>query len=1028
MNRLFPLFRPIRWPRGLLLGLICALFIAGLTSIGGLDSLEGRGLDLLFQARGPRFPDPRITILVADDATVSHVGRWPLPRHLYADAVRRLSKAGAHTIAFDILFSVPSSVTTSDDADLVRACDDSKRVVQAAVFHVPQIYNPALPANLTSDKRTPPARFGVSNFGAQCLTATWVSSALPELQKSAPAMGHVNVYPETDGTLRRVPLIRYRKQIYPSLAMVSAAHFLGLAPRDIRAEKDEVRLIPAEGPVRRIALDSKGEALVNWIGGNDSFPTYNFNQLMEGRIPPIALKDRLVLIGITAAGAFEGRATPFSPVQPAIELQANVVDDILSNRSLEEASSGARLALLLASAVLAGLLVAPRSALGGVLWVTALNTVLWKGAVWSMDAHNIYVPIIAPMLAVVLVYGAATAFNYRREWEANWRVDAAVTALARGGALMASGRDRAALMSVIQRTAREVLQAREVFLVLEEELPLTDAGDSLAAASHSSTQLSTLSEAAQQVSKMGQPVLWSDRARWLGLRQQSDRKVRASAQNNESPEKVAEVTLAAPTPALEKLLSRLNNEIKEHEVKDAHGRHRASSARTFQSILAAPLPHGTEETDSFTDDAGNPNGVLLAAGRSDGQPFTSRDAILLATLADQAALALGNLEYYEMLRGRIDLANRDLRHAYQTLAEERTKLAAAMESSESTLIISDEANRAIFINTASAAILPNAALGQPVPHALVEQGLDEFARLFEALEQSEPPALKAVAESTRLLERGPKNDPVRHILNAQLTALTSHEGSRLGTMLVITDVTTQRDLGQMKDDFVSYVAHELRSPLSAINGYAFLLKSDGLDFPEQQRLDMLVSIQDQCNRLNRMVNDLLDITGIEAVQEVQLNCTEIDLAALCEKVIEDQRATISNGEEIQLSFHCNDCPIAINADADRMEQVLINLVSNAIKYSPDGGTVTVSLSRSAPQQVVLRVVDTGMGMTGEQLTRLFEKYYRTPDAQMRGIRGTGLGLHLVKRLVEAHGGRIEVESDYKRGSTFTVTLPLDSGE
>jgi two-component system phosphate regulon sensor histidine kinase PhoR len=524
---------------------------------------------------------------------------------------------------------------------------------------------------------------------------------------------------------------------------------------------------------------------------------------------------------------------------------------------------------------------------------------------------------------------------------------------------------------------------------------------------------------------MRQIVLWPGRLRRRGSRQSSDHKVRSSRTKQEADNQSNEVALALPPPALESLLSRLNSEIKENEVNEAHQHQRPSSAHAFQSILAAPLPQGADEMVDIPNDNGN--GVLLAAGRNDGQPFTSRDAILLATLADQAALALGNLQYYEMLRGRIDLANSNLRQAYQTLAEERTKLAAAMESNESAVIISDEANRAIFINSASSNILPKAALGELVPGALEQQGFEEFSRLFNALDQKESPVMKAVEEITRFLDRGPQHDPVRHILNAQLTVLTSHEGSRLGTMLVITDVTTQRDLGQMKDDFVSYVAHELRSPLSAIHGYAYLLKSEELEFPEQQRLDMLVSIQDQCNRLNRMVNDMLDISGIEAAQEVQLNRSEIDLVALCEKVLDDQRATIPEGEEIFLSLDCESRPLIIYADADRLEQVLINLISNAIKYSPDGGTVAVNLARSgtASDEIVVSVTDTGMGMTGEQLTRLFEKYYRTPDAQMRGIRGTGLGLHLVKRLVEAHGGRIEVKSEYKQGSTFTVTLPQD---
>ncbi len=109
-------------------------------------------------------------------------------------------------------------------------------------------------------------------------------------------------------------------------------------------------------------------------------------------------------------------------------------------------------------------------------------------------------------------------------------------------------------------------------------------------------------------------------------------------------------------------------------------------------------------------------------------------------------------------------------------------------------------------------------------------------------------------------------------------------------------------------------------------------------------------------------------------------------------------------------------------DPDRLEQVVTNLVSNAVKYSPDGGAVTVALEES-DADVVLRVADSGMGMTPEQQAHLFQRFYRTPEAQARGIQGTGLGLYLVKQLVEAHGGHIEVASEPGRGSIFTVSLP-----
>jgi signal transduction histidine kinase/CHASE2 domain-containing sensor protein len=937
---------------GWLLGCLWGVLVGSASLSGWLDRLDGVFLDVMFQARANRFPDPRITLLVADDATVAQVGKWPIPRRVYADVVKRLDRAGARTIAFDVLFPVASSSATSDDLELERACSQSKRVVQAAVFHVPELYSSALPASLTSAKSAPAQRFSLTDRGAQCLSATWASTAMPGLLESAPAMGHVNVFPESDGALRRVPLIRYRSRIYPSLALASAAHFLGLNPQDIIAEKNEVHLVPRNSVPRNFAIDSYGETPVNWIGGNGSFPTYNFNQLFEGRIPAVALKDRLVLIGITAAGAFESRATPFSPLQPAVELQANAIDDILSSRPLREINWLQRWTLLLLSSTIAGVVIAPRRLLGGLCCFLFLEALLWRSAVWLMGHRDLCIPVATPMLSVSLVYIMATALNYRREWEANWRVDAAVDALARGGALMASGRDRDALLRVIQNTAREVLSAREVQLVINKE---------------------------------------------------SD------------PKASAEGAIRALEPA---------DSLPEDTLPE--------------DTLSAPLAHTVRSRSKNGLIHRNSSGVLKAIGRQDGHAFDNRDRTLLATLADQASLALDNLEYYEMLRDKVDLANSDLREAYQTLDAERAKLIAAIESNDGALIVTDEYHHAILANPNFVNLVGPIDLGQSVPQILEKQDLAEFSQLFfgaepapnlkNALDDTIFPFDKPVVEVIRYVEISPEHDLIRRVLHGYLTWLENKEGRRLGAMLVIHDVTHQHDLGQMKDDFISYLAHELRSPLSTINGYASLLQSDELGFTPIQRQEMLVSIEDQCSRVNRLVNDLTEIIRMESGQEIELSVTEFDLAALCERIIENHRALLFEEETNDIAFHCSSRPLLIRADVDRIEQVMVNLLGNSLKYSPHGGQVSVTLSEppdALQKAFQISVSDEGIGMTKEQMGRVFEKYYRSPEAQALGIKGTGLGLYFCKRLIEAHGGSITVESEHERGSTFTLVLPAN---
>ena len=1137
--------RPVQ---GLLLGVVGALLAIAAAASGGLRGLERGTMDATFQARGARYPSPYITLLVADDASVARANRWPLPWSVHADIVRRLHRAGAKTVAFDFLFSTPTR-QPNDDLAFARACRQAGNVVQATAFHLPATYNPSLPLSTPGEGRVLPQRFRVRDAGAQSLSAVSVTAAMPMLQAGAPALGHINVYPEADGALRRIPhLVRYRGGVYPSLALAAATHFLGLKPRDIVAEKGAVRLPvaplppgPPSGAVPsgampsgampsgatssgaasnvRVPLDENGEAWINWVGRNETFSTYTLNQLFDGLVPPEALRGRLVLVGTTAAGTFEHRATPFSPVQPSIEMQANAIDDILANRPLREMSLLWQALLLLSFAALSGALTAPRRALPGTLFIIGLGFGLWQAAALAMGLANLYVPLAAPLLAGVLTYALATMLNYRREWEANWRADSAMAALARGGALMASVRDRDRLYGVIRQTAREALDAREVLLLLNCE-----------------PQTETMRALSQHITQNGQPVLWPPQ-RSKAARRERPEKIRPT------PEAMPEATPATASPATASLLAKQAStspaalavsalppvelstllktlsETAGNAAPAQHGLARYGLAnrmrRAPRAVVAAPLPEAGGEFNEDTAREHRSGGALIALGRQDDSAFTARDAALLETLAEQAALALEHLELYERLRGRVELANRDLRDAYAVMAEQSVKLFAAVESIDDALIVSDENGHAIFVNPASRRILGGAApaLGQSVPDALRDSGYDELAALFtplpsalmaapttalqngaaldhqarngqaenietqNSLPQNGLPqndvrlaprdanpreenigangntpygadeahdgkivcevVLEAVmgrdeagtanddgrdGSGARLGEGDPDVNTARRVLAAQFTPLQGDAGRSLGAMLVVADVTVQRELDSMKSDFVSYVAHELRTPLTTILGYASLLQDDRGQIKPGQRSSMTEEIVRQCSRLNRMISELLDVSRLDAGRGIVLRRETMDVAELCERVLEGARAALHDPNFVTLEFSCNHRPLLFSADADRLEQVVTNLVSNAVKYSPDGGTVSLEL-HDGYDAVTLRVADTGMGMTAEQQEHLFQKFYRTSDAQSRGIKGTGLGLFLVKQLVEAHQGQIEVRSEAGKGTVFTVTLP-----
>jgi signal transduction histidine kinase/CHASE2 domain-containing sensor protein len=1014
MQRFAPFRLAPRVWQGLLLGLLCALVMRGVLALGWFENFDRVALDTLFRLRGLRNPHPAIVLVVADDATVATADRWPLPRHLYAQIIDRLHQSGAKTIGLDVLLSTPSFHRT-DDHQLVVASRDAGRVVQAMAFFVPTAPQVAVP-NSGSESSLLPQRFSATDRNGRCRSAPWVSAPLTVLQEAAPLLGHINVYPERDGALRRIPhLIRYRGGIYPSLAMACATHFLGKTPRDIVALPDKVLLAG-----REIPIDAEAETWINWSGGNGTFPTFSFEDVLSGRVDPEVFKDRVVLIGTTAAGSFEHRPTPFSPLQPAIEMQASALNDILLDRPLLMPQNWVQEALLLLFCILAGVLVAPRRALAGTFVLLALSAVLWIAALLLFAVYDYYLPVGAPVFSGLLTFAVMAVWNYRRAWEESWRADSAVATLARGGALLASGRDRESLQQVILDTARDALHAQQVLWIAPDE------------------SNSLRRELFDTIFAGGQAIVWPAGE---GTTSTSTDPHPGSVMQrvhlvhrNSKPRSRGGEDAGAPTTASE-LSDQLEALCRQLENEAPHGRKVLA-----HSVVAAPLSR-TQST--FRDDdstADLSRGVLVAVGREDGGWFVPRDAILLETLAEQAALALENLEYYEQLSGRVEIANRKLREAYEIVFEQSVQLSAAVESIDDALIVTNERGNAVYINASARTILREATpeVGDSVPEVLYQNNLSELAVLFDVLPSVARRTL--IMDSSRLEEQVVKvrrevtwqatpssNSPDEPpeistaIWSAQFVPLLGEHGRMLGALLVVADVTAQRELDKMKTDFVGYVAHELRTPLTTILGYASLLQGASDKIPDEQKGVMMGSIIQHCKRLNRMISELLDVSRLEAGNVLALRYEPLDIAGMAERVLEEHRAATSR-PDLHWDFRTVQRPLLAQLDSDRMEQVLNNLLSNASKYSPDGGTVTVEVEQDE-EDVFLRVRDTGMGMTPEQQANLFQKFYRTRDAQLRGIKGTGLGLFLVKQLVEAHNGRIDVESAAGQGTTFTLTLP-----
>lgn len=241
-----------------------------------------------------------------------------------------------------------------------------------------------------------------------------------------------------------------------------------------------------------------------------------------------------------------------------------------------------------------------------------------------------------------------------------------------------------------------------------------------------------------------------------------------------------------------------------------------------------------------------------------------------------------------------------------------------------------------------------------------------------------------------------------------------------GAILVFHDITELRRLEQIRQDFVANVSHELRTPISSIKGYAETLLEGALEDKDNAK-EFISIIYHDSNRLATLLNDLLDLSKIES-GKMKMFFVELDPISLIKRavtVIENQ----AKAKSLALKIDIPQGLPKIKADETRFSQVMINLLDNAIKYSSEGGTVTIS-AKVVDNALQIDISDTGIGISENDLPRIFERFYRVDKARSRELGGTGLGLSIVKHIVSVHGGQVWVKSKLGHGSTFSFTIPL----
>jgi two-component system phosphate regulon sensor histidine kinase PhoR len=245
-------------------------------------------------------------------------------------------------------------------------------------------------------------------------------------------------------------------------------------------------------------------------------------------------------------------------------------------------------------------------------------------------------------------------------------------------------------------------------------------------------------------------------------------------------------------------------------------------------------------------------------------------------------------------------------------------------------------------------------------------------------------------------------------------------GAEMGVVVVLHDVSELRRLERIRRDFVANVSHELKTPLTSIRGYVETLLDGAID-DDEHNVRFLEKIENNVERLNHLVMDLLSLARIES-QAGMLSRQSIDLHSILEEAMRRYEVTAEAREQALVLDACSG-PVRILGDQEALTQILDNLFDNALKYTPDEGTVTVRVFRGATH-ATLEIEDDGVGIPEEDQARIFERFYRVDKARSRAVGGTGLGLSIVKHLVHAIQGTIELESEPGEGSTFRVQLEL----
>jgi PAS domain S-box-containing protein len=387
------------------------------------------------------------------------------------------------------------------------------------------------------------------------------------------------------------------------------------------------------------------------------------------------------------------------------------------------------------------------------------------------------------------------------------------------------------------------------------------------------------------------------------------------------------------------------------------------------------------------------------------------DRIRVEEAIQQAYRKLADLNL--TLEERVKARTLELEDVIRQVNNEKRKTDRIIDEITDGVIVTDVTGKILLINPAAQMLLGN--MRQAIP-----TDLSEVAHIPHLQEIFQNPAEAATKEVK-------VDDPAHRsprALKATAVPLKDERGDLLGKVAVLHDITRFKEVDRLKSEFISQVSHELRTPLTSIKGYIDNLRDGIAGALKEKQVNYLDRMSQNADHLVCLINDLLDVSRIES-GKMALNLTTLSLRDLVAEVINDLRP-IAAEKQLEVIVKMFEVDSRIRGDHAKLEQVITNLLDNAIKYTPPGGRITITIQQDE-QFLKTSVKDTGIGIPSEKQSRIFERFYRIEQASSSNGKGTGLGLYIAKNLLEMHGAQIWVTSEVGKGSEFSFILPALAG-